>query len=421
MPNVVWILCDQLRAQALGHRGDPNVRTPHLDRLAARGVRFDQAVSGAPWCCPFRAAVLTGRYPHQVGVTSTPGRLDPVHPTLARPLREAGYHTAWVGKWHLGGSNDDAHVIPPECRGGFDYWAGFETGNHATRTLVHGDGFDGPTELPGFQTDALTELFLDHLGTVGDRPFFAALSVRPPHDDYTPPAGFDRHRPGEVVLRGNVPDVPWVLEKCRPDLAGYYGLIENLDHNVGRVLDGLDRLGIAEETYVVFFSDHGDSHGSHAMFQKSNPYEESIRIPLLIAKAGGDTPGAGQREEVLNHVDITAMTLGLCGVVRPGDMSGVDPFTEATPDSAYLQQVHAKRFPTGIDVPWRGVVTRDGWKLICTPGRRWLMFDLNSDPLEQANLAFNTRFIEQRRRLHGRLVDWIERTDDTFDPGPAEG
>ena len=118
-PNVIWVFGDQHRAQAMGYRGDPNVRTPNVDALASRGVRFDAAVAGAPWCTPFRASLLTGRYPHHVGCTRTPSRLDPSHPTIAQPFVAAGYHTAYVGKWHLGGSNRE-HFIPPEERGGFD-------------------------------------------------------------------------------------------------------------------------------------------------------------------------------------------------------------------------------------------------------------------------------------------------------------
>ena len=101
--NVIWVLDDSHRAQALSYRGDPNVRTPNIDSLARRGVRFDAAVAGAPWCGPFRASLMTGLYPHQCGVVQIPQQLDPSIPTITQPFKEAGYHTAFVGKWHLDG------------------------------------------------------------------------------------------------------------------------------------------------------------------------------------------------------------------------------------------------------------------------------------------------------------------------------
>ncbi|MFW6060528.1 MAG: sulfatase [Phycisphaeraceae bacterium] len=428
-PNVIWIFGDQHRGQALGCAGDPNVRTPNIDGLAQYGLRCPNAVAGTPWCTPFRAALLTGRYPHQVGCTRTPSQLSPEHPTIAQPLREGGYHTAWVGKWHLGGKNYPEDV-PPELRGGFDYWMGFEAGNVPYNTSIQGSDHEELRELPGYQTDELTDLLIRHLrGHCAQddyQPFFAALSVQPPHDRYVAPARFMRHNPGTLELRPNVPDVPWVQEMARHELSGYYGMIENFDWNIGRLLDALREMRIDSDTWIMFFSDHGDSHGSHGMFRKSNPYEESIRIPMIIARA---SPNRGDPDHLcdatINHVDITATTLGLCGIEPPAPMAGhsyhhhlvetAQDTAHDDPESAYLQQIPPKAFPQGIDVPWRGVVTRNGWKYICMPSARWLMFNLNDDPYEQANLAFNTRFMDQRRRLHQMLADWIERTGDEFE------
>lgn len=451
-PNVIWIFGDQHRAQSLGYRGDPNLKTPHIDQLAARGVRFDCAVAGSPWCTPFRAALFTGKYPHQVNCTRTPSPpIDPAIPTIAQPFRDAGYHTALVGKWHLGGTNKE-HFIPPAHRGGFDYWMGFETGNTTFDTVIHGSDHDELVKLPGFHTNEVTDVFINHLKNhvtnktsdhVQPQPFFGVLSVRAPHDPYESPAPFNHHTADEIQYRPNVPDVLWVREKASAELAGYYGMIENLDWNVGRVLETLRDLQIDRDTWIVFFSDHGDSHGSHGMFQKSNPYEESIKIPMILAPAAPElTTKTRTCNATMNHVDIAPTTLGLCGITPPdwmvghnysahpldahhaagdaGDTAVADAATTAAaePDSAYLQQVHLKSFPAGLDVLWRGVITRDGWKYVCMPGSRWLMFDLNQDPYEQANLAFNTRFKDQRARLHQRLTQWITDTADDF-PMPA--
>ncbi|MFW6288811.1 MAG: sulfatase-like hydrolase/transferase, partial [Spirochaetota bacterium] len=325
-PNVIWIIADQLRAQSFGYRGDPNVRTPTIDNLARRGLRFDNAVAGAPWCSPFRASLLTSTYPHQNGVTRTPSPLDPALPTVAAPFREAGYHTAWIGKWHVDGSNSGDHLVPPERRGGFDYWRGYENNNAQEECYVFGGYVDGahpahdpadetPVRLPGYETDSLTDIFADHLrrhvqtasADGGYQPFFAALSVQPPHGPYVGPGsgsnafvpgatpdpggapglrgasgsrgspergpGWPPITPAQVTLRPNVPHVERIREQARLDYAGYAAMIENIDWNVGRVLRTLRELDVDRETWICFFSDHGDMLGSHGQWEKSSPWE----------------------------------------------------------------------------------------------------------------------------------------------------
>jgi arylsulfatase A-like enzyme len=443
--NVIWIFGDQHRAQALGYRGDPNVRTPNIDNMARIGMRFDNAVSGAPWCCPFRSSLLTSLYPHQSGVTRTPSPLDPSIPTITKPLKEAGYHTAWFGKWHLDGTNSRNHYVPQERRGGFDYWMGYESNNNQNETYVYGTGNEAPQRLEGYETDGLTDLLIGHLtehlhGGVSSSetytPFFASLSVQPPHSPYVEPTslnGETRRNPAGIQLRPNVPPVDWVKDKASLDLAGYYGMVENLDMNVGRIRTALKKLGVDRETYVVFFSDHGDCLGSHAQWEKSSPWEESIRIPFVVAKEDGETPmKMGKTDVTINHVDIAPTTLGLCGIPVPDWMKGYDYSSiclrgkpaagEAPPepDSAYLQQIPRKYHRHSVNQAWRGVLMRDNWKYVCMPGQDWLLFDLNSDPFEMANLCFDTVFNEQRERCHARLAEWIAETGDTFLLPPVE-
>lgn len=436
-PNIIWILCDQLRAQALGHAGDPNVCTPNIDNLARDGLRFRQAVAGAPWCCPFRGALLTGLYPHQNGVIGTPRKLDPHLPTITQPLREAGYHTAYVGKWHLGGSNQMVH-IPPEERAGFDYWLGYENRNAQWDTEVHGSGAEEGFRLDGYETDALTDLFLKHLSShlhadSGEQrqPFFGVLSVQPPHDPYLAPDRFHRGRnPASIQFRPNVPDVPWVRERFANDLCGYYAMIENLDWNVGRLRSALRRLDTDRETIVMFFSDHGDCLGAHAQQQKSSPWEESIRIPFIVGQAGGrHRIKTGTTDAVLNHVDIAPTTLGLCGIDPPDWMAGYNyaahclhgltPNHESEPDSAFLQQIPAKGMAHSVNRPWRGLVTRDGWKYAAQPGQDWLLFHTAEDRYEMANYVFDNAFKQKHRELRERLARWIKETGDDFELPPV--
>ena len=441
--NVIWVFGDAHRAQALSHRGDPNVSTPNIDSLARRGVRFDSAVAGAPWCSPFRAALLTGLYPHQCAVVQIPQRLDPAIPTITGPFRQAGYHSAFVGKWHLDGFDEHTHYVPPERRGGFDHWMGYDNNNNQDECFVYGTGQETPRRLPGYETDSLTDLLLGHLrqhvngnGVEGDyQPFFAVLSVQPPHGPMVPPTnpghGSSVPHQAAITFRPNVPAAARFREQAADAAVGYYGMIENLDFNLGRILTALKTLGIDRETYVVFFSDHGDLLGSHGFNGNSLPWEECIRIPFVVGMVGGRfSMQVGTTDALLNHVDIAPTTLGLCGVEVPERMVGYDysrhcisryrpeyrgePDPAAEPDSAFLQQV-PRKFYCPVNRAWRGVVMRDGWKYVCTPRNDWLLYDTDNDPYEQANLVYWYDHQEAKRRCHRRLARWIAETGDTFE------
>ncbi len=376
-------------------------------------------------------------YPHKC----VPGHEHPLpadQRTVAHELKDAGYHTAYFGKWHLGGFKEKNgraafFTTDPDRRGGFDEWLGYENNNSQFDCWVHGGRGDEAVHyrLPGYETDALTDLLIDYLerrtcGEDGEAaPFFAALSVQPPHDPYIAPGQWmGHHTPATVELRPNVPDIPHVVSRARKQLAGYYAMIENLDWNFGRVREALDRLGLAEDTHILFFSDHGDMHGSHGQFAKNSPWEESIRVPLVI---GGGPPfyhfRSGANDYPLNMADITATTLGLCGVEVPDGMQGKDFSGLRVPgrdlpadcDSGYLQGVIPTCHSYSTDRPWRGVVTRAGWKYTCLEGQPWMLFNLAEDPFEQANLAHNSRYWTERKHLQAELARWIDITGDAFD------
>ena len=220
-------------------------------------------------------------------------------------------------------------------------------------------------------------------------------------------------------------------EKAELDLAGYYRMIENLDYNVGRISQALKKMGIDRETYLVFFSDHGDMLGSHAQWGKSSPWEEAIRIPFIIAKVGGRYGmKVGCTEAVINHVDIAPTTLGLCGIPVPSGMVGYDysahcirpdapeykgpPKTNKEPESAYLQQIPRKFHRHSVNKAWRGVITRDGWKYVCTSGNDWLLFNTAEDHYEQANYVYDRSYQEPKEYCHNLLASWVEETGDSF-------
>jgi arylsulfatase A-like enzyme len=359
-------------------------------------------------------------------------------PTVADVFNEHGFDTAYFGKWHLGGFHERhgraaMFVVPPERRGGFDQWVGYENNNSQWDCWVHGG--EGASafhrRLPGYETDALTDMVVDYIRQQGEArkagagsPFFAVLSVQPPHNPYVAPQEWMAlHNPSRVEVRPNVPPVDRVEARARRDLAGYYAMIENLDWNVGRIREALVEAGLDLDTHILFFSDHGDLLGSHGQFHKTAPWEESMRVPFILGGLHPRYEGRSGRPDVpINHVDIAPTTLGLCGVDTPDWMQGHDysglrlpdrPQTTA-PDSAFIQSVVPTGHGDSVDRPWRAVVTRDGWKYVALEGQPWLMFNLNEDPYELVNLAHNTKFRAERRRLQDRLAQWITDTGDTF-------
>jgi len=435
--NAIWIFGDQHRAQALSCNGDPNVNTPEIDRLSEEGMNFERAVSGFPLCCPYRGSLLTSRYPHEC-VPGHEYRLPPDMPNIADVFNQHGYETAYFGKWHLDGFKESGgragkHIIPPERRGRFDRWIGYENNNSQWDCWVHGGEGDSAFQyrLPGYETDCLANLLIEYIQEKGslrqsgnEQPFFAVLSVQPPHDPYlAPPEFMQRHNPSRLHMRPNVPPVERIQMQARRELAGAYAQIENLDWNLGRIRQALTAAGLEADTHLLYFSDHGDMHGSHGQFKKTSPWEESIRVPFIL---GGLQPRyaavSGRRQALVNHVDIAPTTLGLCGIEKPGwmrgaDLSGLrlpDRVAPQQPDSAFIQSVIPTGHADSTDRPWRGVVTSDGWKYVALEGQPWMLFNLNEDPYELANHAYNTRYSQERRHLNQRLSQWIADTGDAF-------
>ena len=265
LKNIIWIFGDQHPAHALSCNGDPNLNTPHLDRLATEGQNWERAVSGFPLCCPYRGSLLTSRYPHEC-VPGHEYQLPPDTPTIAHVFNESGYDTAYFGKWHLDGYKErngraGLHIIPPERRGGFKTWIGYENNNSQWDCWVHGsEGKDAfQYRLPGYETDCLTDLLLNYISEKGrsniqdgNQPFFAVLSVQPPHDPYLAPAEWmHRHTPAQVQLRSNVPPIKNIRHEAQVELAGAYAMIENLDWNIGRIRQALQDTGLANDTHII--------------------------------------------------------------------------------------------------------------------------------------------------------------------------
>jgi arylsulfatase A-like enzyme len=203
-PNVLLIIPDQLRAQALGCMGNPDVQTPHLDRLAAEGILFRHTFANTPVCCPARAILLTGKYPHKNGMVANDLRLRESETTLAKLLKEQGYQTGFIGKWHLDGGKRDPGFVPPgPRRQGFDFWAACECRHDHFNPFWFRDTPE-PVRSPKFEAEALTDVAIEFLRANRSKPFFLVLSMGPPHDPYgAPPEYMKQYDPAKLTMRKN--------------------------------------------------------------------------------------------------------------------------------------------------------------------------------------------------------------------------
>ncbi len=421
-PNVVIVFADQLRAQALGSAGNPVVHTPRLDELANEGVRFTRSVCTQPVCTPSRAALLTGRFPHNTTVERNGDLLPTEARTIAEVLGDEGYATGFIGKWHLNGGTRSfrGRKNSPEARGfvplgdsrqGFDFWAAKETGHVYCRARYFMDTPE-TIEVERYAPEVETDLAIDFIQRNREQPFCLVMAWGPPHDPYVPPAEWDTYTPGQIEPRPNVPNR--LRGWTRKATARYYGLVSSLDHQMGRLLDALDAAGLAEDTIVVFTSDHGDMLGSHGHELKQKPWRESLEVPLLL-RFGRDVPGGTPLDVPVSTVDVTPTVLGLCGVEGPADMDGVDlsPLLRGEggeePDSVFVMNSGKGR--NGLGAEWRGVVTKQHAYFQTRRGG-WLLYDHDADPYELTNLLEVEANVALRDQLSDRLARWRTETGD---------
>jgi arylsulfatase A-like enzyme len=430
-PHIVYVLSDEHCGLAMGHTGDVNLRTPRMDRLAAEGVSLVQAYANCPVCTPSRGTIFSGRHAHAGPVQGFFDVFKASSPSTATLLREAGYHTAYFGKWHCGVIRDQ---VPPGMRetegrpgkpywpmrtpeyhrGGFQDWYGFEVNNAPFTGFYYQGSETNPHWMTKYQTDELTDLAIQYLRDYDrEEPLFLVLSVEPPHFPLEAPEEFKRFDAAGLQTRPNFSDTP----EMRAQLATYYAMIENLDVNIGRLCDVLGETEpFKENTLTVYFSDHGDYMGSHGIFQrKEYAHEESVRIPAIFHWPE-QIPARGLTSGLWSLVDLLPTTLGLAGIHVPGHLQGRDfsPLLRGEqfepPKEVLLEMVGNPRWSLDL-LDWRGLVT-DRWKYaFFETGHEWL-FDLQEDPHELHELS-STR-PEVCAALKARLLDLLRETREPY-------
>jgi len=452
-PNVVFILTDDQRWDHMSCAGHPFLKTPNLDRLAAEGARFANAFVTTSLCSPSRASYLSGLYAHSHGVIDNFTDYPRALASLPRRLQEAGYQTAYIGKWHMGEQSD-------EKRPGFDYWVSHKgQGEYYDTTFnVNGDR----RVLKGYYTTVVTDLAVDWLKQRHDRPFLLILGHKAPHTPYTaeekyrriyddipisyPPTVFDLEgKPDWVRQRLNTwhgiygplygfrKDYPDTRPEGVADFAAfaraYAATIRSIDDSVGRVCDMLREIGQLDNTLIVFAGDNGMFLGEHGMTDKRAMHEPSIRVPFLMRYPPLIRPGTVVQQMILN-IDLAPTILDVCKAAPLGKIHGrsLVPLLAGRADtwrtSWYYEYNYEKQFPYTPNV--RGVRT-DQWKYIHYPHgdggpdrHKAELYNLKDDPGEAHNLIDDATHAPRLAELKAELERLMKETDALPDKMPLD-
>ncbi|QHI68495.1 sulfatase family protein [Tichowtungia aerotolerans] len=429
-PNILYILTDQMRSTAMGCAGVEKVKTPNIDRLAAQGTRFTNAVSNTPSCAPARGTILTGLHTLSHCVVNNELQVKNDGPTFAGALTGSGYKCGYIGKWHLDGGPRTGFTPPGPRRLGFDdYWAVANCTHDYMNSFYYTEE-PKPEFIDGYEPIHQTDLAIRYIKekAKADDPFFLVLSIGTPHDPYCemPKEMLERYPVDDVeLMETNSIYVPGEIMQAKKEiLAGYYAHIMALDDQVGRLEQTLKEQGIYDDTIVVFTADHGDMLGNHEQYYKSQPWRESVGIPLLM-RWPGQIPEGRVTDAPLSLIELTSSLISMTGTDIPEAMQGDDLSKlilgdeSAAPDSVFINfavDVHCIPSP-----PFRGVVTRTH-TYAETPDGPWLLYDDKADPLQKNNLITwanrdNPEVVSLQQELHKKLHGWLERTSDPFDDG----
>ena len=430
--NIIFILLDDQRYDALGFlKSQPFISTPNMDAIAANGAYLPNAYVTTALCSPSRASILTGQYAHRHRVVDNDSPVPPGLTFFPQYLQKAGYETAFIGKWHMGGASDDP-------RPGFDRWVSFRGQGHY---LPHADGLnvDGK-KVPqkGYITDELNAYATDWIEkrTTG-KPFMLYLSHKAVHAEFIPA---DRHRgssdkarfiPPSTMDPAGVKDAPtWVRNQRNSwhgvdfpyhselDIAEYYRRYAEtllaVDEGIGKIVDLLKKRGLAENTLIAVMGDNGFAFGEHGLIDKRTAYEESMRVPLVMQLPSVIKP-ASRVENVVANIDLAPTFLELAGLRTPANMDGKSylPLLKGEKiewrNSLLYEYYWESAFP---QTPTMHAVRGDRYKFINYYGIWDIneLYDLKNDPAESRNLINNPEFRAITDQMRAELYGVLEKT-----------
>lgn len=439
--NIIFYFTDQQRADTCGCFGQPLHITPNLDALAGEGVKFDYAFTPQPVCGPCRALFQTGRYPTDTGCFRNNIMLPQTVKTLANYIEEAGYETAYIGKWHLASDGEleqppvidhATTAIPLHLRGGY---TGFWRASDVLEFTSHGyDGYvfdehDKRIDFSGYRVDCMTDFALDYLDTWdGDKPFFMTISHIEPHHQndrkhYEGPDG-SKQRFQDFILPG---DLQALGGDARDEYPDYLGACASLDENLGRLVEKLKRKKIYDNTVIIFASDHGSHFRTRNLDDHLNGYDDykrschdaCLRVPLVIR--GGSFQGGIAVDQLVSTESLPKTILALAGVDVKDAMIGENLLDVVTGTSENrVNEVYAQISESRVG---RVIRTVDYTYSVYAPGINGgaaasarvyeddFLYDLKQDPYQLTNLIADPAYAAVKKRLRERLLAWIEKSE----------
>ena len=443
-PNLVYVFADQLGFNRCGYAGDEHAHTPNIDKLASQAFNFSCAASSAPVCAPYRATLMTGKYQSSTGMVINELRLSPNHECFGNVLKKGGYQTGYIGKWHLWANELGHHLesrngfVPPGAyRLGFDdYWAAYNFNHNYYKAPYFLDTTQREIHKI-YEPDSQTGMAIDWIRSAAQKqePFALFLSWGPPH----PPWGWDNVRPdyAEMFRNKKLPVSPNYSEQPDPYgdawqtpppdyfqelpqlMQAYYAQTADIDWNLGRLVKALDEAGVADNTILVFTSDHGEMFGSHGRMAKYIFYEEAARVPFLV-RWPGSVPAGKSSDACFNSPDIMPTILEMMNLPVPRAVEGTSLARTAlgkggsTPDAAFLQGMGTTAaWKDGTE--WRAM--RDGRYTYAVYHRdgKQLLFDNVRDPYQMKNLAEDRSRRSTVEHYRDGLTAWRKQHNDSFE------
>ena len=416
-PNVIVFFTDQQRWDTTGLHGNPLGLTPNLDRLGREYTHAAHSFTCQPVCGPARSCLQTGLYATTTGCYRNGIPLPADSQTLAHYFAAAGYDTGYIGKWHLH-DRGTTGPVPAVDRFGYQYWLAsnvLEFTSDAYSTILY-DNDDQPVRLPGYRVDAVTDAAIRYVDAHQDRPFFLFVSYIEPHhqnhlDDYPPPDGYRETYTGGWVP----PDLAALGGSTHQHLGGYYGMVKRLDETYGRLHDALKSLALADDTIVLFTSDHGCHFKTRNSEYKRSCHDSSIRVPTVLT---GPNFRGGQLQELVSLIDLPPTLLDAAGLGIPEQMQGrsLMPLLRGGgadwPAEVFVQiseaqvgrAVRTHRWKYGVDAPGeqgRDVAGADLYD-------EQYLYDLQADPYELNNLVGHESHREVAQVMRERLLRRME-------------
>lgn len=426
-PNILFIMTDQQTISAMSNRGNSYLKTPNMDLLAEHGTSFSQAYCSQPLCGPSRSSLLTGKYPHQINATVNLPEKEGYWPSdmkiMGSIMKDAGYDTGYVGKWHL--------PIP------------------VSSINQHGFSFIRNTSRRDWQDASIPGDCGEFLKQKREKPFFLVASFVNPHDicewargsklrmdeiaqapkaKHCPPLpdnlDIPEHEPSFLrkmheMSPKQYPTVGWPDDKWRQYRWAYYRLVETVDKYIGQILESLDRTGNIDNTTIIFTSDHGDGMGAHRWNQKQVLYQEVINVPFIISDLKTGRKRNNNSSLVNVGIDLIPTLCDYAGVIAPSDLNGISmkPFVSETQLKAREFIICETEFAENEDsFGVRGRSIFDGrYKYIAYRGKikAEQMFDLRNDEGEMKDISQNKKYANKKRELKRLFVQWQQDNNDT--------